>query len=382
MNLPETEFPMKANLAHKELEILKQWQQDNLYLKIRNLRAGAEKFILHDGPPYANGNIHLGHAVNKILKDMIIKSKTFSGFDAPYVPGWDCHGLPIELNVEKKFGRAGDKISIKEFRAKSREYASSQVDKQREDFKRLGVLGEWDNPYQTMDYLFEADVIRTLSKIVERGHLHQGVKPVHWCVDCGSSLAEAEVEYQDKESDSIYVLFKLESPELAESKMGLDIDPHRPLLLDNPIFAVIWTTTPWTLPANQAVCVNPDLIYVLLDINFEGEQICLILAEDLVQQVLNAVGLDKTDHEKILDNLKIRAKFPGKNLEGLILNHPFLDDKKIPMILGAHVTAESGTGLVHTAPAHGADDFKATRSLNLSADSPVDSRGCFIKIFP
>jgi len=360
LNLPETDFPMKANLASKELEILKKWAGEDLYSQIRQARAGKPKFILHDGPPYANGNIHLGHAVNKILKDMIIKSKTFSGFDAPYVPGWDCHGLPIELNVEKKYGRAGDKISVKEFRAKSREYASGQVDKQREDFKRLGVLGEWSNPYQTMDYAFEADVIRTLAKIVERGHLHQGVKPVHWCVDCGSSLAEAEVEYQDKESSSIYVLFKLENSSFLNSP--------------NPTFAVIWTTTPWTLPANQAVCVNAELSYVVLEVNFEGERINLIIAESLIGSVLKAADLEPVD----LNNTKnIQAKFLGKELEGLVLNHPFLDQKQVPVILGAHVTADSGTGLVHTAPAHGVDDFKATRALNLSAESPVDSRGCF-----
>ncbi len=369
LNLPETDFPMKAGLSSKEPEILKKWQAQDLYGQIRKARKGAKKFILHDGPPYANGNIHVGHAVNKILKDIIVKSKGLSGFDAPYVPGWDCHGLPIELNVEKKYGRAGDKISVKEFRAKSREYAASQVDKQREDFKRLGLLGDWDHPYQTMDYGFEADVIRTLAKIVERGHLHQGFKPVHWCVDCGSSLAEAEVEYQDKTSESVYVLFKIDNPALAKKAMGMQVDLN---LNGEPIFAVIWTTTPWTLPANQAVCVHPEMDYVLVEINFEGELVYLILAESLADKVLLISGLEKQNKNFI------KAKFKGKDLENLGLVHPFLDNKIVPIVLGDHVTSESGTGLVHTAPAHGVDDFRATRHLDLSAESPVDARGCFV----
>lgn len=362
LNLPETAFPMKAGLAEKEPEILKKWEKNNLYSQIRHARKGAKKFILHDGPPYANGNIHVGHAVNKILKDIIVKSKTLSGFDAPYVPGWDCHGLPIELNVEKKHGKAGDKISVREFRQKSREYAASQVEKQKEDFKRLGVLGDWDHPYQTMDYEFEADVIRTLAKIVERGHLHQGFKPVHWCVDCGSSLAEAEVEYQDKNSESVYVLFKLENPATLEKNLG-----------DMPVFAVIWTTTPWTLPANQAVCVHPELDYVLVEVEFEEEAAYYILAESLYLKVLNTVGLDVG---------LVKARFKGAVLENLKLEHPFLENKLVPMILGEHVTCDAGTGLVHTAPAHGVDDFKVTRDLNLPVESPVDGRGCFISNTP
>lgn len=359
LNLPHTSFAMKANLAQREPERLKAWNEGQLYQKIRAARAGRDKFILHDGPPYANGNIHVGHAVNKILKDIIIKSKTLSGFDAPYVPGWDCHGLPIELNVEKKFGRAGDKISVSQFREKSREYAAKQVNLQRDDFMRLGVLGDWYNPYQTMDFAFEADVIRTLAQIVENGHLHKGVKPVHWCVNCGSSLAEAEVEYKDKTSDSIFVLFEAVDQTALKAKFN-----HAS---DYKAFGVIWTTTPWTLPANQAICAGPEVIYQLIEFSHQGEQIEVVLAKERVESVKTACSIDTLD---------VIASVNGAELEGLLFNHPFYD-RQVPMILGDHVTTEAGTGLVHTAPAHGEDDFKVSKQHNLPADSPVGPNGCF-----
>ena len=250
LNLPNTAFPMKANLAQREPEILNFWEENNLYQKIREKHNNNKKFILHDGPPYANGDIHIGHAVNKILKDIIIKSKGFSGLNAPYVPGWDCHGLPIELQVEKKIGKAGIKVDPKVFRNACREFATKQVDKQRIDFKRLGVLGDWENPYLTMDYSTEANIIRALGKIIATGHLHQGVKPVHWCIDCCSALAEAEVEYNDKQSPAIDVRFPL--VESSNFLKQFNIEKNI-----NSVSIVVWTTTPWTLPANQAVALHP-----------------------------------------------------------------------------------------------------------------------------
>ena len=361
LNLPHTDFAMKANLSQREPNMLKGWTEGQLYQRIRQARAGCEKFILHDGPPYANGNIHVGHAVNKILKDIIVKSKTMSGFDAPYVPGWDCHGLPIELNVEKKFGRAGDKITVSEFRQKSREYAAKQVDLQRQDFIRLGIFADWYNPYQTMDYSFEGDVIRTLAQIVENGHLHKGVKPVHWCVNCGSSLAEAEVEYKDKTSSSVYVLF-----EALEAKALTAIFNAES---DHKTFAVIWTTTPWTLPANQAICAGAELDYVLVAFEFEGERINVVMAKDLIESVKTACELAE---------FEIIGECKGDALASFSFQHPF-NDRSVPMILGDHVTTEAGTGLVHTAPAHGDDDFKVSRKHDLPADSPVGPNGCFFE---
>lgn len=354
LNLPKTAFSMKANLAQREPNFVKKWQDEGLYEQIRAARAGCEKFILHDGPPYANGNIHVGHAVNKSLKDIVIKAKTLSGYDAPYIPGWDCHGLPIELNVEKKFGRAGNKISVPEFREKSREYAAKQVDLQRNDFMRLGILGDWFNPYQTMDYNFEADVIRVLAKIIDNGHLAKGVKPVHWCVDCGSSLAEAEVEYKNKTSNSIYVKFSVEATEQLQKALNTD-----------QADVVIWTTTPWTLPANQAVCVNPEITYCL--VKADNQQ--YILAKDLLESVATATGLGE---------FEILAECQGSDLENLQLQHPF-NERQVPVILGDHVTIDAGTGLVHTAPAHGDDDFKVSKKYGLSVECPVGANGCFFE---
>ncbi|HID81775.1 MAG TPA: isoleucine--tRNA ligase [Chromatiales bacterium] len=356
LNLPHTDFPMRGNLAKREPEMLKSWEDADLYAELRKHAAGRPKFILHDGPPYANGDIHIGHAVNKVLKDIIVKSKTLSGFDAPYVPGWDCHGLPIELQVEKKVGKPGNKVSADDFRARCREYAQKQVDGQREDFKRLGVMGDWDNPYLTMNYSFEANIIRSLGKIIENGHLHKGEKPVHWCVDCGSALAEAEVEHEDKTSAAIDVRFKA----VDENEIASRCDAKG----NGPISAVIWTTTPWTLPANQAVALHPDLDYVLVQVGAER----LLLAEALYQDALQRYGFERAE---------IIGRCKGAALEGLKLQHPFYD-RQVPIILGEHVTTEAGTGAVHTAPGHGQDDFIVGQKYNLPVENPVGGNGCFL----
>lgn len=355
LNLPATSFPMKAGLPNREPVILKRWQEQSLYQQLRKNNQGKPKFILHDGPPYANGDIHIGHAVNKILKDIILKSKTLSGFDTPYVPGWDCHGLPIELNVEKKVGKPGVKISPAKFRQACREYASKQVDGQREDFKRLGVLADWDNPYLTMDFQFEADIIRTLGEIIQNGHLHKGVKPVHWCVDCGSALAEAEVEYEDKVSPAIDVRFQL-----VDSTAFDKVCPNNG---SGPINIPIWTTTPWTLPANQAVCLHPELDYVLVQCAKER----LVLAEALSETALERYQLSG----------EVIARCKGAELEGLLLQHPFYD-RKVPVVLGDHVTTEAGTGAVHTAPGHGQDDYVVGLKYKLEVDNPVGGNGVFL----
>ncbi len=275
LNLPATTFAMKANLANREGEFLKQWENDNLYQNIRQQNSGKPKFVLHDGPPYANGDIHIGHAVNKVLKDIIVKSKSLSGFDAPYVPGWDCHGLPIEHNIEKKKGKVGQKISANDFRAACRNYADKQIEQQRKDFKRLGIIGDWDNPYLTKNYKYEADIVRALGNIVESGHVSKGFKPVHWCTECGSALAEAEVEYKDKKSISIDVKFKLIDTEIFS--------------VNKPIFVVIWTTTPWTLPANEAVAIHPEFDYVLVEMDDEY----YLLAKDLVDSAISRYDIEK-----------------------------------------------------------------------------------------
>lgn len=350
LNLPATKFAMKANLANREGGFLQKWQDDNLYARIREHNKGKPKFTLHDGPPYANGDIHIGHAVNKVLKDIIVKSKSLSGFDAPYVPGWDCHGLPIELNVEKKKGKVGHKISANDFRAECRKYADVQVAKQKQDFQRLGILGDWDNPYLTKDFKYEADIVRALGEIVENGHVSKGFKPVHWCTECSSALAEAEVEYQDKRSDAIDVKFKLIDDSL--------------FAVDKPVSIIIWTTTPWTLPANEAVALHPDLDYVLVDV---GEEYYL-LAQALAENAISRYGIE---------NATIGEQtFSGSEIEGLQAQHPFYD-KQVPVILGDHVTTEAGTGAVHTAPAHGQEDYAVGLKYNLPVDCPVDGRGVF-----
>lgn len=359
LNLPATDFPMKAGLPNREPEILKRWQEQDLYQQLRQKNQAKAKFILHDGPPYANGDIHIGHAVNKILKDIILKSKTLSGFNTPYVPGWDCHGLPIELNVEKKVGKPGVKVSPAEFRQACRDYAAKQVDGQREDFKRLGVLADWDNPYLTMDFQFEADIIRTLGEIIENGHLHKGVKPVHWCVDCGSALAEAEVEYEDKTSPAIDVRFQLVD--------AAAFDKACPNEGKGSISIVIWTTTPWTLPANQAVCLHPELDYVVVQCVNER----LVLAEALYEKALERYQLTG----------EVIARCKGAMLEGLQLQHPFYD-RKVPVILGEHVTTDAGTGAVHTAPGHGQDDYIVGLKYKLEVDNPVAGNGVFLPDTP
>ena len=362
LNLPKTKFAMKANLAQREPNMLKQWEDSGIYQKLRAKAAGRPKFILHDGPPYANGDIHIGHAVNKILKDIIIKSQTLGGYDAPYIPGWDCHGLPIELNVEKKLGKAGVRVDEKTFRNGCREYAAKQVAGQKEDFKRLGVMGDWDNPYLTMNYDFEANIIRTLGKIIDKGHLHKGSKPVHWCTDCGSALAEAEVEYEDKTSPAIDVRFTAVDKPAVLAVFNASDDS------DKPLNAVIWTTTPWTLPANQAVALHPDFDYVLVDIGSE----LLILAEDLYQSALQRYGVEQSE---------VVGRCKGYQLENQLLQHPFYD-RQVPVILGDHVTADSGTGAVHTAPGHGQEDYIVGMKYNLEVDNPVGPNGCFVSGTP
>ncbi|WP_239407723.1 isoleucine--tRNA ligase, partial [Francisella tularensis] len=356
LNLPKTSFSMKGNLANKEPMILNKWEKQGIYKKIREHFAGREKFVLHDGPPYANGSIHVGHAVNKILKDIIIKSKTLSGYDAPFTPTWDCHGLPIELQVEKKHGKAGQSISEDDFRKECRKYAKKQVEIQKKDFKRLGVLGDWEQPYLTMNFDYEANMIRTLAKIIENGHLSKGFKPVHWCTDCGSALAEAEVEYADKVSPAIDVKFKIKDKDKLAQAFGLDS-------LNHDAFAIIWTTTPWTLPANQAIAVNNQLNYSLIKI----EDFYIILAENLVEQTLKRYAIE---------NAQIIATTTGNKLTGIIAEHPFYS-RHVPILHGDHVTDDSGTGLVHTAPTHGVDDFTLGKEHNLSMEIFVKGNGCY-----
>ena len=365
LNLPDTEFPMRGNLAQREPGMLKEWIEKGLYQQIREAKKGKKPFILHDGPPYANGNIHIGHAVNKILKDIIIKSKTLSDFDSPYVPGWDCHGLPIELQVEKKVGKPGKKVTAAEFRQKCREYAEKQVEGQKQDFVRMGVFGEWDNPYKTMDFKSEADIIRVLGHIIKSGHLEKGFKPVHWCTDCGSALAEAEVEYQNKTSPSIDVAFPAVDSDAVYASFGL-ADGHQG---EGDIAVVIWTTTPWTLPANQAVCLSPKLEYEIVQTEKDGVKQRLILASDLVKDCMDRFGID---HYHALGYCK------GAALEYLKLQHPFYD-RQVPVILGDHVTTDSGTGCVHTAPGHGVDDFNVGKQYDLDVVNPVGANGVYLE---
>ncbi|WP_323847368.1 isoleucine--tRNA ligase [Microbulbifer magnicolonia] len=357
LNLPETDFPMRGNLPQREPAILQQWQESKLYEKIRAARAGREQFILHDGPPYANGDIHIGHSVNKILKDIIVKSKTLSGFDAPYVPGWDCHGLPIEHKVEQKVGKAGAKVDHKTFRQKCREYAAKQVEGQKKDFIRLGVFGEWDNPYRTMDFQFEGDIIRALGRVVKNGHLARGFKPVYWSVVGGSALAEAEVEYQDKTSFSIDVCY----PVTEETALAI-ADAAGGHAGDGQLSVVIWTTTPWTLPSSQAVSVNAELEYVVVQ---TGDRRILV-AEELKDAVLERAGLQGP----------VVGRIRGAALEHLKIRHPFYD-KELPIVLGDHVTTDAGTGCVHTAPDHGPDDFNVGKRYGIDTLNYVDDNGVY-----
>jgi isoleucyl-tRNA synthetase len=359
LNLPQTEFPMKANLSQREPGILKKWDEMGLYTKLRAVGQERKKFILLDGPPYANGHIHIGHAVNKVLKDIIVKSKTLSGFDTPFIPGWDCHGLPIELNVEKKHGKPGVKISAAEFRAACRDYAASQINIQREEFKRLGVVGDWDHPYITMDFTYEANIIRSLKTIIKNQHLQKGYKPVHWCLDCASALAEAEVEYAEKSSPSIDVRFVVADTNDFWSRFG---HVHKGM---GKISVPIWTTTPWTLPANEAVALNPMLQYVLVGVPGPEQ---LLVAEDLLPSLLQRYNI--SEHS-------ILGRAMGEQFAGVKLKHPFYD-KQVPIILGDHVTVDSGTGAVHTAPAHGVDDYIIGKKYHLPVENPVGDDGCYI----
>lgn len=361
LNLPHTKFPMKANLANTEPTILKQWESLALYKQLREKNCGKPKYILHDGPPYANGHIHIGHAVNKILKDIIVKAKTFCGFDAPYVPGWDCHGLPIELNVEKKQGSVGAKLSAKAFRQACREYAQTQVSIQQDEFKRLGVIGDWEHPYLTMDFKFEANIIRALGKVISRGHLQQGFKPVHWCFSCGSALAEAEVEYVDKVSLAIDVRFRVVDEANFLNRMTASVG-HGPIVIP------IWTTTPWSLPANEAVALNSELDYVLIQTRTER----LLFAEALLKTSLARYKI--TDYQLL-------GQAKGKVFEGILLQHPFYH-RQIPLILAEHVTTETGTGAVHTAPAHGLEDYWVAQQYKLPLVNPVGDKGCFLPSTP
>ncbi|HHM06140.1 MAG TPA: isoleucine--tRNA ligase [Gammaproteobacteria bacterium] len=368
LNLPKTDFPMRGNLAQREPAMLKRWQDLNLYQRLRQIRAGAPRFVLHDGPPYANGDIHLGHALNKILKDIIVKARSLDGFDAPYVPGWDCHGLPIELNVEKKVGKPGFQVDAKTFRQACRDYALSQVERQRRAFIRLGGLGDWAHPYLTMDFQYEADILRSLGRVIANGHLHRGEKPVHWCLDCGSALAEAEVEYEDKNSPAIDVRFGV-----AEEETLLSRCHHVPQREGRgPVSVVIWTTTPWTLPANQAVAVHPELDYVVVQAETARGHERLVVAEALLKNVMARYGIE---------DYRVIATCLGADLEGLRLRHPFYP-REVPVLLGDFVTTEAGTGCVHTAPAHGEDDYQVGRRYHLAVDNPVGPDGRFLPETP
>ena len=363
LNLPQTDFPMKAGLAQREPQMLARWQAMDLYGQLRALSAGRPRFVLHDGPPYANGPLHLGHAVNKTLKDIIVKSRSLMGFDSPYVPGWDCHGLPIEHNVEKKFGKAGKKISHAEFRNECRKYASKQVEMQKQDFVRLGVLGDWDNPYLTMNFRTEADTVRALGRIAASGHLVKGFKPVYWSVVGGSALAEAEVEYHDKTSFAIDVRFAVADKEGFLAPFGAVPDAVR----QQPLSLVIWTTTPWTLPSNQAVSLHAELDYALVSCNLSGQPETLLLAAAMVEDVMQRYGCE---------DYTVVASSAGASLESQPLQHPFLE-RQVPVILGDHVTTEAGTGAVHTAPDHGVDDFNVGRKYGLGTLNLVDGDGLF-----
>lgn len=357
LNLPETGFPMRGDLAKREPAMLQNWYDKELYRKIRQVKKGKKAFILHDGPPYANGKLHIGHAVNKIIKDIIIKSKGLSGYDSPYIPGWDCHGLPIEQKVEEQVGKPGVKVTPAEFRQICRDYAASQVELQKADFIRMGVLGDWQNPYRTMNYDTEANIIRALGKVIKNGHLVKGAKPVYWCTDCMSALAEAEVEYYDKSSPAIDVKFKATDNQAVANKFGINTDLT--------INAVIWTTTPWTLPASRGIALNETVEYQLVQIN---DKECLILAAELVESVMKRA--DITDWT-------ILGSCHGKDLELLRFKHPFLDFDE-PIVLGEHVTVDAGTGAVHTAPGHGAEDFIVGQKYGLEVANPVGGNGCYL----
>ncbi|PVY56583.1 MULTISPECIES: isoleucine--tRNA ligase [unclassified Simplicispira] len=366
LNLPDTPFPMRGDLPKREPGWVQEWDEKGLYKRLRDARHGKPKFILHDGPPYANGQIHMGHAVNKILKDMIVKARQLEGYDALYVPGWDCHGLPIENAIEKKFGR---KLSRDDMQAKSRAYATEQIAQQMLDFQRLGVLGEWDNPYKTMNFANEAGEIRAFKRVIERGFVYRGLKPVYWCFDCGSSLAEFEIEYADKKSTTLDVAFKAHDPARLAAAFGI---PQ----LTKDAFVVIWTTTAWTIPANQALNLNPALPYALVD----TERGLLVLAATLVEDCLARYGLTG----------QVIATALGEKLGGLEFEHPLYDmdagyRRLSPVYLADYATADDGTGIVHSSPAYGLEDFNSCRAHGLALDdilNPVQGNGAYAAEFP
>ncbi len=351
LNLPKTNFPMKASLPQREPEMIKNWQQSKIYQKIRELRKGEQKFILHDGPPYANGNIHIGHALNKILKDIVVKFKTMQGFDSPYVPGWDCHGLPVEHQLFKELNITKEQIDRLSFRKKAHQYAMSYVEIQKEEFLRLGVFGDWQNPYLTLDPKYESKIIWSFGQLVKKGFIYHSLKPVNWCFKCETALAEAEVEYNDLQSESVFVKFKI-----TESKIK-QIKP------DEDVYILIWTTTPWTLISNVAVAVHPDFNYVLVQTKL-GK---LILAKQLANKLFETLSLG---------DVKIIKEFKGKNLSGLVYEHPF-GYRKGKIVLADYVSLEDGVGCVHIAPGHGQEDYKVGLEYKLPTIMPVNQKGCF-----
>jgi len=367
INLPQTAFPMRGDLPKREPGWLANWERVNRYAQIQEKAADRDKvFVLHDGPPYANGAIHLGHAVNKVLKDVVVKSKLMAGYRAPYVPGWDCHGLPIEIAIEKKFGKAGDKLDAAAFRQKCREYAMAQIDLQRVDFKRLGVLGDWEKPYRTLDFTYEADMIRALARIVENGHVVRGAKPVYWCFDCGSALAEAEIEYADKTSPAVDVAYDAVDPVSFGALFGIATG-------DAMIAVPIWTTTPWTLPSSQAVSLGGEIEYALVEgPSRNGKPLLLVIASALVEKALARYGVG---------TVNVLGRVQGAVLENQPLRHPFYD-KQVPVILGEHVSDEDGTGAVHTSPDHGAEDFTVSQHYGIGTLNYVDGRGVYRSDLP
>src|SRR5580704_112528 len=354
---------MKADLAQREPAQLKRWVETDIYQRIRDVSRGRPLFRYHDGPPYANGAIHLGHAVNKILKDIVIKSQSMDGRDAAFIPGWDCHGLPIELAVEKKHGKPGQKLDAAAFRAACRAFATAQIDSQRADFKRLGVSADWERPYLTMDPRYEAQQIRALGQIIRNGHLYRGAKPVHWCLDCRSALAEAEVEYEESTSLAIDVAFRVLDVEDFARRTGLNATR-----LGDKVSVVIWTTTPWTLPANEAVTLGDEFEYSAVEVERGGAREVLVLAAQLAPACLLRYGLEPGI---------MLGSFAGRALEGLKLAHPWLD-RQVPVLLGEHVTLEAGTGAVHTAPAHGQEDYLVAVRYGLPVINPVGPDGRFV----
>ncbi len=371
VNMTETPFPMRGDLAKREPGWVKQWQDKKIYERVRKAAKGRPKFVLHDGPPYANGDIHIGHAVNKILKDIVVKSRTLAGFDAPYVPGWDCHGMPIEIQIEKLFGK---NLPTADVLTKARAYAHEQVERQKKDFIRLGVLGEWDNPYLTMNYGNEADELRALGKLLEKGYVYRGLKPVNWCFDCGSALAEAEVEYQNKRDPAIDVGFAFHEHDKLAAAFGL------PALPAGDGFVVIWTTTPWTIPSNQALNMHHEVTYALVQTERDGKPLLLILAKDLVASCLERYKLEGS----------VIATATGDKLAGIAFKHPLhardaFYDRLSPVYIADYVTTESGTGVVHSAPAYGQDDFISCKSHGMKDDEilkPVMGDGKYIPSLP